>query len=604
MRERLKTMNIRLPAEIFTLYTARSREGRFPVQMSAARPPNIGSDTGDNVAVVLAQLNELRAELEQIRGSRKQSTQFPILTFLMVVVLVGLFLYFIQDQSNRFTAMGNGLREQLVTEARNAQISAVPTEIAQRIAQKLDYLELRQTAVLEESRSSIQRQSFVFTTVAAFFGLFTLFFGYRQLFVESRGSEARDKHDQEMRGLVRSFQNNITTISSLISTLEQSFAYRSKIEDQLKEIQAKAQSLEHHQEETDIAFEGMLDALNRDALTVVPLGIDRAALSFEENRRRMEAFAARMIVAERTRNVEQRLNPFCYHVRGLSNVTTYQYELAIADLDVAARRAREDLAKPSFDIYALDQRENLKTHLQTLLVSCSYFQGICYKNLGHYSESQAKFREALEQNRYHYESRSYLLQVMFFDERVPFQQVETEYQKANEEVASRLATASQEEREKLKRSGYQLKIDQGNIYYPKPRLLADLRTSYRKYEDAERAAKCYWEAYDFVPNYLATFTLAQGLELVGSSIWRTTTPKDLYASAYTGLKSQVAGDYDRLYSVTLYYMLAICARKLGDSAAASEVFLSQARHSLKEVPTHVTCFSQLFRPLFFTGQML
>jgi len=559
-------------------------------------PGNLANEKNDqSSAVALAQLNELRNELEQVRSARRPTSQFPALTFLLIILLVGLFLYFIYDQTNRFTALGATLREQLVTEVRNGQTAAVPTEIAQRINQKLDYLELRQTAVLEEARNSIQRQSFVFTTVAAFFGLFTVFFGYRQLFIESRGSEAREKHDQEMRGLVRSFQNNITTISSLIATLEQSFAYRSKIEDQLKEIQKKALSLEHHQEETDSAFGGVLDALNRDAMSVVPLGIDRAALNFEENRRRMEAFASRMTVAERTsKDVERRLNPFCYYVRGLNNVISYQYELAIADLKVASRKGREDLAQLNLANYALDQRENLQSALHDMMVSCSYFQGVCYKNLGGFADSEAKFREALERNPQHLESKTYLLQVMFFDDTVPFHVVENEYAKANQELANRLTTANQDEREKLKRAGYVLKINQGDIYYRSP-IPVKSRSAYKRFEDPEKAVKCYWEAYDFLPNYLAMFSLAQAMEQVGSSQHRTTTPQELYTTAYTGLKSQVAGDYDRLYSVTLYYMLAACARKVHEGTAASEVFLSQARHSLKEVPTHVTCFSPITR---------
>ena len=74
--------------------------------------------------------------------------------------------------------------------------------------------------------------------------------------------------------------------------------------------------------------------------------MDRPALNFEENRRRLEAFAAKMDAAERTRNVEGRLNPFCYYVRGLSHATTYQYKLGTGDFEIAARKAKEDLVEP------------------------------------------------------------------------------------------------------------------------------------------------------------------------------------------------------------------------------------------------------------------
>jgi tetratricopeptide (TPR) repeat protein len=518
--------------------------------------------------------------------------------------MAGLLVYFMLDQTGRLTAVKTALRQELSTEIQKAQAVAVPSEVAQRLMEKLSYLELRQTAVIDESRNSMQRQYYIFTTVAAFFGLFTVFFGYRQLLVESRGSDAREKHDQEMRNLVRSFQNNITTISSLITTLEKSFDYRKTIADELEKFQKRTQVLEHHQEEGDMAFTGLVSSLNSDALTVIPLGVDRAALSFDENTRRMENFVGRLTVAEqRTRNVEAKLNPFCYYVRGLRNVTTYQYELAIADLDIVARKARQDVTAPNLETYPADRRENLKGLLEHLLTSCSYFQGICHKNLGQYPASLARFKEALDRNPNHWESRNYLLQVMFFDKDTPFPAVETEFANACQRLEGALKEASQDEREKLKRAGNILKINQGDIYFRAP-LLQEFRTGYRRYESPEKAAQAYWEAVDYLPNDLAHFCLAQALEQVGSSLWRGTTYQKEYEAAFKGLKRRVAGDFDKLYSVTLYYMLGICASKLPEHKATSEVFLSQARHGLKEIPTQVTCFSPVSRIRLSRSQIL
>ena len=60
--------------------------------------------------------------------------------------------------------------------------------------------------------------------------------------------------------------------------------------------------------------------------------------------------------------------------------------------------------------------ENLQPALHDMMVSCSYFQGVCYKNLGNYTDSEAKFREALERNPQHLDSKTYLLQVMFLND--------------------------------------------------------------------------------------------------------------------------------------------------------------------------------------------
>jgi tetratricopeptide (TPR) repeat protein len=552
---------------------------------------------------IQAEIRDVQEKIERMHSSGTTRMSFPTLTLLIVIGLTGLLIYFVFDQTNRMAALKASLREELLTEVQKNQAANVPAESVQRLLEKLNYLELRQTAVIDETRNSIQRQSFVFTTVAAFFGLFTVFFGYRQLFVESRGSAAREQHDHEMRNLVRSFQNNITTISSLIGTLEQSFAYRKQIEDQLGQIQERAKALETHQAEDEIALSGLVESLNRDALITMPLTIDRTALSFDENRRRMEVFVSRLTVAERTRNIEQKLNPFCYYVRGLHNVITYQYEPAITDLDIVARKAREDITEPHLANYPADRRENLQGILGQLLVSCSYFQGLCYKNLGHYTQSRTKFTEALDRNPEHWESRNYLLQVMFFDDSISFPSLEAEFMNANQRFEKSFAAANNEERDKYRVIGSNLKINQGNTYY-RTILPQEFRASYQRYENPEKAAQCYWEAFDYLSNDLAHFCLAQALEQVGPSLWRNTTPLELYSLAFRSLKKRVAGDFDKLYSVTLYYMLAICASKLPEQKAAAEVFLSQARHGLKEVATQVTCFSPVCRIRLTRPQIL
>ena len=352
--------------------------------------------------------------------------------------------------------------------------------------------------------------------------------------------------------------------------------------------------LETHQQETNSAFESLVADLNAAALKVIPLGIDRAALNFDENTKRMQAFVSRLTVAERTGNVEPKLNPFCYYVRGLSNVTTYQYELAIDDLETAARKAREDIASTRLDHYPSDKRENLPLLLANLLTSCTYFQGVCYKNLGQYPSARGKFVEALDRNQGHWESRNYLLQCMFFDDSIPFATVEGEFRNASERLKGDLQSVNQERRETLRRAGYILKLNQGDLYYKSP-LPQEFRSAYLRYVNPEKAAQCYWEAFDYVKNEMAHFCLAQALEQVGSSLSRSTTYQKEYAEAFNGLKTRVAGDFDKLYSVTLYYMLAICASKLSEHRSTSEVFLAQARHGLKELPTQVTCFSPISR---------
>ena len=131
--------------------------------------------TGSSISSITAQVRDLQEQVNAYKVTRSPALSFPALNLLLILGLAGLLLYFIIDQANNLASLKNSLRQELVGEIQKTLASVIPPEITQRFTQKLDYLELRQTAILDEARNSIQRQSLVFTTVAAFFGLFTLF---------------------------------------------------------------------------------------------------------------------------------------------------------------------------------------------------------------------------------------------------------------------------------------------------------------------------------------------------------------------------------------------------------------------------------------------
>lgn len=526
-----------------------------------------------------------------------------ILMVLLIVVNVGLSFYLSTTQSAQLNATTTTLREELRRASRASDLNVIPAEVAQKIENRLEYLTMRQDAILDEAKTSLSRQATVFTTVAAFLGLFTFFFGFRQFLVESRGTDAREKYEQEMRGLVQSFQNNITTISSLLSALEEVFRYRQQIQDELQTIKGRAADLERSRVELDEAFGASLDELNRDAVMVAPLAIDRAALNHEENRRLLETFAGKLEVAERSRNTGALLNPFCYYVRGLARTVTYQYHAAITDFKAAARRGREDLSEPHLTLYALEHREKREALLADMLLSCDYFQGVCHKNVGEYAEATTRFAAVLERNRRHFDALSYWLQVRFFDDRVAFRSVEEEFSRAIQEFRAATATADLSERDKLSHAGQVIEINFGDIYHRKL-LSPDSRAGYRRHEDPEKAVAHYRRAHELASTEISAFSLAQALENVGSSQWLNDTPRKLYEATFTGLKSRVADQDDKLYSVFQYYMLAVCAAKLRERATVAEVFLSQARHCLREVPQNVTCLSPISRIRLSRPQIL
>lgn len=530
----------------------------------------------------LEKQQEKRFEKVSRKATRSTLLMFVFL-FIALAVVTLLASRYVSTINNRLDDLETTINVSAALTTQQVQ----PDEAIASLNSRLTSLESLQEAIVSTSKGALEQMNFVFAVVATFLGLFSFFFAYRQIMVDT----SREGQDEEMRRLVGSFQDNITTINSLITTLEQSYAYRGEIQEKLIEMDERAALLEIRSKESDAVFDDTIIRLNSEAIKLFDTQIDRAGLSREENRRKLESFADRMNRAEATRKIEHLLNPFCYYLRGLGNLAIYQYEAAIDDFEIARTKGRADLSKTKSSLtgYREEDRENIDKYLGEMLVSCSHFQGVSYKNLGEYAMSKQKFQQALNRDPTHLRSKTYMLQVMFFDQNVTFETIELEYEKAIEEFKA-LESSDTVNREMLKRAFNTLKINQGNLYLKKS-IPFDHRSGYKKFENQEKALKYFWEAYDFLDNDLAMFSVAQAMEGIGQSEWRRTTDQELYRKAMRILKRRVAQDHDHLYSVMLYYMLAICIHKLRDTAERPEVFLSQARHSLKQVPTHVTCFS-------------
>ncbi len=572
----------------------------MPPSLSNRKPSPTESESAvDRLREDLVLLeSELDTRIHDLKGRGSAFPKFFLFVIIALSILIFLFLYF---QDSKYKSLTSSLRESVATEIAVRRADVIPSEAVERMTNRLEYLELRQTALLDQAKSSMQGMYFIFTSVAAFFGLFSIYFGYRQVTTESRRDESRERYDREMRNLVRSFQDNITTISSLIRTLEDSFAYRKKVEDQIAEIEDRAEALEVQRAEAEAVLHDMIADLNSDALRLTSKKTDRRELRLEENRRPMTQFSEKLTSLERMRKVEGLMNPFCFYVRGIARVGVYEYEAALSDLEIADRRGRADLSQPNLHNYAEQDREQVQNRLKQMLVFCSHFQGVAHKNLGNYEASQAKFEEALTRNPRHFESVSYRLQVMFCNDKVPFETLVNEYDKAIREIES--IDIAGDEQTDARKAMSRIRIGQGDLYMPKL-IPLPFRSAYKQYENAEKALQCYWQAYDIYNEPLGEFVLAMTMEHVGASEWRAMTPTELYKSAMSVLKRSVAEDPDPLYSVMLYYMLAVCASKVTETGETPQVYLGQARHSLREVPSYVTSFSPISRIRLTSSQIL
>ncbi len=493
------------------------------------------------------QLQDIAKRLDRrINQAASKGTRFTFLMLALLLIVMSIVGFwgnrYLSTIDKQLVDLEKSVKAVTLATSRNPQSSLVRNEEVTSLNARLNSLENLQGAMASTSKSALEQMNYIFTIIASFFGLFALYFAYRQ----TKADSTHEEHDEEMRGLVASFQQNITTISSLISTLEQSFAYRKEIQEELDTLRKRAKVLETHTEESNTAVLNLISELNLEAVKLFLADMDRANLSLEENRRKLEAFANKLTSVERTRDVEDLLNPFCYYVRGLSNVGVYQYELATDDFEIAYRKGQGEMAGPKLTTYAKHDRENITSMVDKMLISSSYFQGVSYKNLGEYEKSGNKFQEALDRDANHLQSKTYLLQVMYFDiARIPFETIENEYKKTIQDF-EKLRKDPDFDKDKLKKAFNTLKINQGSMYLKKAFYL-DFNESYKKFENSNQAINYFWEAHKEIQNDLAIFALAQGMENVGSSAWRGHTDEEFYKKVMSQIKRRVAEDPDRLY---------------------------------------------------------
>jgi tetratricopeptide (TPR) repeat protein len=471
-----------------------------------------------------------------------------------------------------------------------ASVSPAPPprdEAIEAMKSRLEALEGLQDSMTAVSKGALEQMTLSLQIGGAFFGIFLVFSSYKQ-FVADRGQADQDK---EMRGLMASFQGNITAITSLVTTLKDAYAYRTEMRTDLERLDKGLDEMKASTGKADQLRQLETEKLRREAVENFDSDVNRKNLGREETSRQLSQFAERVRTLGTSRDVESDLNPFAQYLCGLHYVSSYQYPIALEWFASAERTASTQLAGLSKHLYAPEHLEKAPQQLREMLTLCAYFQGVCYKNTGDYQRSLSKFRDAVARDPKHLQSKTYLLQVMYLERSIPVSEIEKHYTDALAEY-QRWEREAELPGDKLRKYFSVLKTYQGNMYLRKL-LPRDGQAQRQRYEHPEKAAACYAEAFDANEHETTAFALAQGLEAVGVALHGGQNPKQLYERALRGLKKKITEDHDHLFAVTLYYMLAICARKVSATREASELFLAQARHCLKLVPANVSCFSPL-----------
>ncbi len=490
-------------------------------------------------------------------------------------------------------------------------ISSMPEETSLRptledplnnLNARLTSLESLQEAIVSTSKSALEQMNFVFTIVASFFGLFALFFAYRQVVADG----GREKHDEEMRSLVGSFRDNITVINALISTLEESFRSRRQLEEQIreqiKEINEGLTTVTTFTEQSERTFKDRVNNLNSEAFSLFTTHIDRQKFKSTENKHRLENFYLDFNTLEKLGDLSSLRNPFSNFLRGLHYFNITQYELAGLDFEVALSQGSRELARPTTGWYG-DSRENeITEQLRRMLDDCTYHLGIIYYNLGEYEKAIDKFRETSRRDPLDFRSRSYIPELMFFDNkrRFEFRQIVSEFNLVEEELNS--LSQADKERINWEVAMASLKMKKANCFLPKIIRLPE-RERQRSGEVATEAVNILWDAYQHAERIqddqslvviFARFSLAQALEQVNRSEWKNSTPHELFKRVFFDIRSQIIRrKTEPILLVLLNYVLAICCSRSNIQGENPYTYLARAREHLQQVPNQVRIFSPI-----------
>jgi tetratricopeptide (TPR) repeat protein len=556
--------------------------------------------TTNNNTITIQDIDQLVQQKLNATSNRSNSL-LRYFIYITIALFVS-FILFTYIQSRRVDSLVSRLSSTISQEVSREMINDIPTETEQYIRNQLEYLEVRQTAILDETKNSLERMTFLFTTVAAFFGLFSLYFGYRQIMLDAKKDESAEQYDQEMRNLVRSFQENITTISSLISTLEQSYAYRKEIESKLGEITSRADVLEKARTEREAKYKLLIDSLNSESIRLFLLGLNRKSISAEENKLLIDNFKSRMENAEIEVDSSLTLNPLCYFMRGLGYMLRYQFRKAVVDFERAHQEAIKEQQKPTSQMYANIDRESIELILREAAARAHYFQGVCLRNIGQFKESLQAYKSCLQVTSDDFEAQTEQLQVMYFIKETSFLNIEKEFNRVQQILDRHLEnnpnTTDQEFLDARKFIG----LYRGNMYLKKKSHISG-RSFHIQYEDSIKAIEIFREAYDDAKTSLTAFSLAQAYDTPGvsASEWKGTTPKKLYEEALRELSRRIVENNDAHFIITLHYMQAICATKANLDPLT---YLNALRDKLKELPGDVLFFSPVSKVMISKSELL
>ena len=590
-------------------------------------------------------LQNLKEKVEKIESyiskskenKRNNLLKNPLVTQYILMILLFFGFYWINnktknDYQNTIDEKIEILEKKIISpQYQNKNYDPTSNEI---IDARLKAIENFPIAINNLSQSTFQQINFVFGITATFFALFSAFVGYRQIMLDNN----KEKNEEKVNSL-------LTTVNQLMQTIKDNYQDQKRVLEDIENLKNLSDGLEKSQIEEEKNLCRSISTLNNKAVELFKDFIfndrDRNKFKNTKNKNQLKNFYGDLNALQ-SRDIQDKINPFCYLLKALHLFNEMEYTLAGKALKNDTKTSAIFLAEDQFNNFTseLDSQKypeikikfygekidnEIKNYLPYLLQECYYHMGIINYNLGDYPKSIKSFKNAWHNsNKQDYKSFAYIPELHFFKNHKGG--VKDIINKFEEDIIKEFKNVEEFE-QKLKKSSPTLLasfiMKKGNCYLQKKP-----EDAFYKYAKAYQIASTKdikglteifirfslaqalenvddnWfpisfednEAKDSIEDYitekLEVKGLSSNLESWSVNNWKNIS-KAIFQDVLNELRLNISSKTEPILLVLLNYTLGICASKLNtiNVVEISQSYLEKSREYLQIIPEDICIFS-------------